>query len=79
MAFPGMEAPCPALVVEDGKVLCSIVKAEESAGMEPMIRRSLGIGCGCSMPDEDTTDVEVQRFEEASFIKIHGYAKEHKQ
>ncbi|MFS2025183.1 hypothetical protein [Massilia sp. CT11-137] len=40
--------------------------------MEPMLANSLGIGCGCSMPDAGTTDAEVHEFDKVSFIKIYG-------
>lgn len=55
-AFPGQKAPCPALVpVRPGLLLCKLVLVEEMEGMQPLIRVSLGIGAGCSMPDDDTT------------------------
>jgi hypothetical protein len=72
MAFPGALAPCPGLDVREDVALCSLVITEAAAGMEPMLAQSLGIGCGCSMPDAGTTDVEVSEFDQVSFIKIYG-------
>lgn len=55
MAFPGAQAPCPALKLRsDGKgTYCELVATEISAGLAPMLQESLGIGKGCSMPDSD--------------------------
>ena len=73
MTFPeGTKAPCPALVeVEAGKRLCMLVIAEKSTG-QSIIHDGLGIGFGCSMPDEDTTEQEIDLFDEQcmlAFIK----------
>lgn len=75
MAFPGAQAPCPALQVRGGKALCGMVLAEIAAGMEPMIQSTLGIGCGCSMPDADTTEPQIEEFDRVSYIKIYGRAE----
>jgi len=44
-------APCPALRTDGKRTFCSLVLVEEAAGMEPILRTSLGIGDGCSMED----------------------------
>lgn len=72
MAFPNATAPCPALVVEMGKALCAIVQIERTSGMVPMIQNALGIGCGCSMPDSDTSDADVAQFEHWSTVHVFG-------
>ena len=72
MAYPGASAPCPSLDVREHVALCSLVIIEAAAGMEPMVAKSLGIGCGCSMPDASTTDAQVKEFDRVSFIKIYG-------
>jgi hypothetical protein len=72
MAFHGASALCPGLDVREDVALCSLVITEATAGMEPMLANSLGIGCGCSMPDAGTTDAEVHEFDKVSFIKIYG-------
>lgn len=71
-AFPGESAPCRALVIEDGKATCGLVTVEDAAGMDGMIRRVLGIGCGCSMPDDDTTEAEIEEFDRLSMIRVYG-------
>lgn len=76
LAFPGASAPCPGLDVRDDVALCSLVITEAAAGMEPMLAKSLGIGCGCSMPDQDTTEVQIKEFDRVSFIKIYGRARQ---
>ena len=53
----------------------SLVITEVAAGMEPMLANSLGIGCGCSMPDAGTSDAEVDEFDRVSFITIYGRAR----
>lgn len=75
MAYPGASAPCPGLDVREEVALFRLVITEAAAGMEPMLAKSLGIGCGCSMPDADTTDAEVGEFDRVSFIKIYGRAR----
>lgn len=72
MAFPGASAPCPGLDVREDVALCSLVITEAAAGMEPMLAKSLGIGCGCSMRDGGTSDAQVDEFDRVSFIKIYG-------
>lgn len=75
MAFPGASAPCPGLNVREHVALCSLVVMEAAAQMEPMLATSLGVGCGCSMPDADTTDAQVEEFDRVSFIKIYGHGR----
>lgn len=41
MAFPGAAAPCPALLVRDGKALCGFVLMEKSAGAPSLVADSL--------------------------------------
>lgn len=70
MAFPGASAPCPGLDVREEMALCSLVITETAVGMKPMLAKSLGVGCGCSMPDADTTDAQVEEFDRVFYIKI---------
>lgn len=72
MAFPKAVAPCPALVQKEGLALCKIVQTEKKAGMEPVIQKALGIGCGCSMPDTDTSDTTIAQFEQWSTVRMYG-------
>jgi hypothetical protein len=62
-AFPGVSAPCPALVTTSGKAVCGLVVAETLGKLEPLIAKGLGIGCGCSMPDSYTTDDQIEAFD----------------
>lgn len=71
-AFPGASAPCPGLDIREDIALCSLLVTEAAAGMEPMLANALGVGCGCSMPDPDTTGDQVEEFDRVSFIRIHG-------
>lgn len=73
MTFPGQQAPCPALMMEDGKARCGIVMMEAAAGMEPLAAKSLGIGCGCSMPDEETTEEEIAAFDLRSRAMVYHH------
>jgi hypothetical protein len=75
LAFPGASAPCPGLDVREDIALRSLGITEAAAGMEPVLAKSLGVGCGCSMPDADTTDAQVEEFDRVSFIKIYGRAR----
>jgi len=61
--FEAWQLPCPALLSKDDKAICSVVDLEMKSGVIPIISNSLGIGCGCSMPDEDTTDEEIDSFD----------------
>lgn len=45
---------------------------EEIAGLDPVVRKVLGIGCGCSCPDENTTEKEVEEFDEISEKMVYG-------
>lgn len=72
LAFLGADVPCPAIKATDGKVLCGLVEIETLAGMDGMLRRALGIGCGCSMPDEGTTADEIEAFDKLSYITVYG-------
>lgn len=73
IAFHDQSAPCPALVVLDGKALCGIVLTEERAGMEPVARKVLGIGCGCSMEDDDTTREQAAEFDRRARAMAFGH------
>ena len=66
IAFPGSQAPCPGLVEVDGDMLCKLVLIESNFLKDPVIQRTLGIGTGCSMPDEDTTEEEMDEFDRIS-------------
>lgn len=48
IAFPGAEAPCPALLWERERYWCLLVKVEASEPVEKSMAESLGIGRGCS-------------------------------
>jgi hypothetical protein len=61
--------PCPELVERDGMWRCGIVVTEEASGMEPKAAYRLGIGVGCGMPDDDTTDEEYDVFVEFAVLK----------
>lgn len=71
-AFPGEAAPCRALVVNDSGAICGMVAMEELAGLDGVVRRVLGIGCGCSMPDSDTSESEIVEFDRRSYIKVYS-------
>lgn len=72
---PSAASPCPALQIRVNKVLFGMVLAEAEHGMQPMTQKSLGIGCGCSMPDADATEAQFEEFDQVSFIKIYGYGR----
>jgi len=72
IAFSGQSAPCPALQKCADGYLCGLVAVEKSAGMELKIAKSLGIGCGCSMPDENTTPEEIAVFDKKSRALMFG-------
>lgn len=69
VAFPDAVAPCPGLVVREGKALCRLVLVEQAAGMEPLIALNLGIGYGCSMVDDDTPAALQFQFDEQSRLR----------
>lgn len=62
MAFPGAQAPCPALEWEDGRAWCGMVRhsskhlklnytgADEI--VSPLYAQGIGAGQGCGMEDE---------------------------
>ncbi len=72
IAMPAAIAPCPMLVMEENKTLCGLVLAEETLLAEPMLKKVLGIGCGCSMPDDDTTEEEMEQFDRRSYEIVFG-------
>lgn len=49
--FPEEEAPCPAIIYEDGIVRCGVVLAEKEMGKDLRIAEALGIGMGCCATD----------------------------
>lgn len=75
-AFPGHQdgsSPCPALVITDDKAICGLVLAEKRLAVGevvPLITMSLGIGCGCSMHDPDTTEQESEAFDRRSVLRM---------
>jgi len=71
IALSGASAPCPVLDVREDFALCKLVIAEAGARMEPVLANSLRVGCGCSMPDVETTDAQVEEFDQVSLIKIY--------
>lgn len=72
LAFSGIGAPCPALRIRNGRALCGLVLTEEEFGMKPLLRDALAIGYGCSMPDADTSDEEIDRFHEISLSQARN-------
>lgn len=76
-AFPGQSAPCPALVIMPGKAVCGLVVAEAAAKLEPLIAKSLGVGCGCSMPDSITTEEQIEAFDRHSRDMVYGQNSRH--
>lgn len=57
-----IEPPCPALLVEGDKSLCGLVITEQATMPKEqwLITKGLGIGCGCSMADESTTEEQIK-------------------
>ena len=76
IAHPGKSAPCPSLIQKDNEYFCGMVLMEQGLKNKhgSMIAKALGIGTGCSMPDEDTTDEEIEEFDLISKIKVFGHA-----
>ena len=71
MAFTHEETPCPALRVNDlGLHACGLVLAEKILGSEE-IAKILGVSCGCSCPDEDTSDEEILEFDRRAFNIVY--------
>ncbi len=67
MAFPDhVLGSCPALVVAKDGQFCGLVAIERETKAEPMLQKILGIGCGCSMEDEDTTKEQALKFDRES-------------
>jgi hypothetical protein len=62
IAFPGAQEPCPALkIAPDGRsTYCELAATEAANRMPPLIQTILGVGYGCSMTDDDTTDEQIQ-------------------
>jgi hypothetical protein len=72
LAFPGAVAPCPGIVLEGDKSLCALVKTEKENNLPPILEIGLGIGNGCSMPDDRTTDAEVELFTHISTLRANA-------
>lgn len=72
MMFPSSLAPCPALIIRDGMARCGVVLLEVESGLEPLVAKALGIGCGCSMPDSYTTEEDVEAFDRVASEMIYG-------
>lgn len=53
IAFPGGSAPCPGLVILDGRTRCKLVMTEIIYNLEPVMQAGLTIGHGCT---EDWVD-----------------------
>lgn len=64
VAFPGAQAPCPALKLSPDRTrtYCQLVAIEIMHNLEPVLQKSLGIGQGCSMHDES---VHLLRYQDA--------------
>lgn len=68
VAFPDASPPCPGIYERDSRVYCGLVLMEKigrelDETVEPLVQKMLGIGCGCSYPDEETTEAEVILFD----------------
>lgn len=75
LAFPKHKSgPCPALMEAADGSLCGLVLMEKESGAEPMIRKQLGIGCGCSMEDDDTTEEQAAAFDARSRARVYGHS-----
>lgn len=71
VAFPSDTAPCRALVFdEQERAVCGLVKMEETLGIEPLVVKILGIGCGCSCPDVDTSAEQIIEFDRQARIRV---------
>ena len=66
--------PCPALIIGNGVALCGLVLTPLPLRPEPLrdIHNQLGIGCGCSMPDDDTTEEEINAHDMLSWMRVYG-------
>lgn len=64
------ELPCPALIFDGNKALCNMVITEKQLN-STMIANALGIGCGCSMPDRETTADQINDFDAQSRSKVY--------
>ena len=53
MAFPGANAPCPALRFNGSIYRCALVETETNAGAAPVMAEALGIGKGCCSSDDE--------------------------
>lgn len=74
MAYLGAGPPCPGLrYTPEGAAECELVTLErlviEGKGT---IEKTLGIGCGCSNPDPETTREEVEAHNRRSAMKMFG-------
>lgn len=78
MVFPGAPAPCPGLLKRDDRHLCGLVLMEQAARALPLIQFGLGIGTGCSMPDDTTLPEEIARFDVLSLVRVHELYQEAK-
>lgn len=76
LAFPGAVAPCPGIFEKSGSTFCGLVMMEKIAAevgsIEPLVSKMLGVGCGCSCPDADTTEDQIEQFDKLSYIQVYG-------
>jgi len=72
IAFPDGDVPCRALSYKNDAAFCGLVMIEEIAGLDPVVRKIIGIGCGCSCPDGNTTEKEIEEFDELSEKLVYG-------
>ncbi len=62
-------APCPLLRDQgDGRFLCGLVLDEEEVGIS-VTAELLGVGMGCTMRDDDTTEDEVSDLTMRSILR----------
>lgn len=75
-AFPEASAPCPGRFLKGGLTFCGLVLMEKIAaevGNVPLlVTKMLGIGCGCSCPDVDTTEEQMKTFDKLAYIQMYG-------
>lgn len=53
IVYPEAVAPCPGLLVTSNRTYCRLVLIEQEHGLKPLLQKSLGIGKGCTMEDDD--------------------------
>lgn len=65
LAFPGKQAPCPALYIGSDRTYCGLMLAEEREGLEPIVKKLLGAGRGCCSQDKSHNEISGWTLEPA--------------